>query len=97
MRPIASGEVLRRLVGSVLCTLSNDDARDALFLRQVGVGVPLGVEVGAHTARQWFVRNRGAARKVAVKVGFRDAFNCAKRGNFLRAVRRRLPGHSGLL
>ena len=35
-----------------------------------------------------------ARRKVAVKVDFKNAFNCVKRDVFLRAFRRHLPGLS---
>eukprot|EP00663_Eupelagonemidae_sp_cell21sb_P000220 gene220-2251_t len=93
-RPIAAGETYRRLTASCLCTLHRDAARDLLWPRQLGVAVPLGVEIGVHTARNWMIRNATARRKVAIKIDFRNAFNEVKRSKFLQAFRRDLPGFS---
>eukprot|EP00663_Eupelagonemidae_sp_cell21sb_P002070 gene2070-1327_t len=94
VRPIASGETLRRLTASCWCTLFRDDARDLLAPWQLGVAVPLGAEAGVQTARQWCFRNLGAPRKDAVKVDSRNAFNTVHREEFLRAFRTHLPGLS---
>ncbi len=52
------------------------------------------MEIGAHVAQQWCARNAGAARKVFLKVDFRNAFNLVDRGRFLRAFRKHFPGLS---
>ena len=75
MRPIAVGEVLRRLAAKVVCAAYKDDVIDHLWPLQIGVGKPMGAEIGLQTARQWMVRNRNATNKVFVKLDFRNAFN----------------------
>ena len=44
VRPIAVGEVLRRLTGKCLMTLARDEARSFFWPVQLGVAVPAGVE-----------------------------------------------------
>eukprot|EP00971_Amphidinium_carterae_P139983 2773732-Amphidinium_carterae.1 len=62
-RPIAVGEVLRRLVGKMLLPSVQDTVKDHLHPIQLGVGTPLGCEAVAHTVRQWRGRNAGHATK----------------------------------
>ncbi|CAJ1343891.1 unnamed protein product [Effrenium voratum] len=57
-RPIAVGEVLRRVVGKCLAAEVRDQARQHLEPRQVGVGTPAGAEAVVHTVRQWVRRHR---------------------------------------
>eukprot|EP00666_Eupelagonemidae_sp_cell4sb_P018124 gene18124-biopygen33237 len=92
VRPIAVGECLRRLVAKCLCDVFRDDARAWLWPFQIGVGVPFGVEIGAHTASQWMERNRDEVEKVFLKIDFENAFNSVGREAFLREIRSRLPG-----
>jgi len=94
VRPVAVGECLRRLVGKTLIRSLQGDARRALWPLQAGVGVPLGVECGAHVVRQWVSRNAGAPTKVLLKIDFKNAFNNLDRLAFLRQTRERLPGAS---
>ena len=51
IHPVAVGEVLRRLAGKTLCKSYQDQARQLLWPLQIGVGLPLGIEVGLQTAR----------------------------------------------
>ena len=53
VRPIAIGEVLRRLTGKCLIQLVRDDARSVFFPAQVGVAVLAGSEAAVHCARAW--------------------------------------------
>ena len=53
LRPVAVGEVLRRLVGKCLCHEVADAARDRLARLQIGVAAPGGTEAAVHVARQW--------------------------------------------
>ena len=46
IRPIAIGEVLRRLVAKCFCNVYERDATAYLWPRQIGVAAPLGAEVG---------------------------------------------------
>ena len=63
IRPIAIGEVLRRLVAKCLCNLHEKEAYAYLWPRQIGVAAPLGAEVGIQTVRQWCDRNQASEGK----------------------------------
>ena len=67
-RPIAVGEVLRRLAAKVLCASYQEQARSYLWPLQIGVAQPLGTEVGLQVARQWCWRNRNKADQVFLKL-----------------------------
>ena len=58
IRPVAVGEVWRRLVAKCLCNSYKEEARSFFFPLQIGVAQPLGTEVGLETARQWCERNK---------------------------------------
>ena len=49
IRPIAIGEVIRRLVSKCFCKYFEKDANAYLWPRQIGVAAPLGAEVGSQT------------------------------------------------
>ena len=51
LRPIAVGEVWRRLVSKCLCRALQEEFRTTLWPLQVGVAVPSGAEAAVHTAR----------------------------------------------
>ena len=91
VRPIAVGEVVRRLVGKVLCMSLREEARDYLQPLQLGVGVKAGTEAAVHASRQWLHRNAGHVDKVLVKLDLRNAFNSVDRAAVLSAVRSHLP------
>ena len=52
VRPIAVGEVIRRLTAKVVCAAYKDDLANHLWPLQIGVGKPMGAEIGLQTARQ---------------------------------------------
>ena len=64
VRPIAVGEILRRLTGKYLMQTVQEDARRAFWPTQLGVGIKSGAEIGIHTVRAWTQRNGTAANKV---------------------------------
>ena len=69
IRPIAIGEVLRRLTGKCLMAAVRDEARACLWPAQLGVGVPAGAEIAVHTVRAWLARQEaGGHRKVVLKL-----------------------------
>lgn len=85
VRPIAVGEVLRRLVSRCFCAALRPKA-DAIFLQngQVGVGVAGGAEAAVQA-----VRIKAAAvgeRNLVLKVDVENAFNTISRGAVLRKV-----------
>ena len=94
IRPIAVGEVWRRLTAKCLCTAYKEQASSFFFPLQIGVGQTLGTEVGLETARQWCERNSDKLTSVLVKIDFSNAFNCVSRQAFLEQCRHHFPGLS---
>ena len=92
VRPVAVGEVLRRLVSKILCSAYRSEAEDYFQSLQLGVSSRLGAEVGYQTLKQYMARNRDDANKVAVKIDFENAFNSADREAILCRVRENFPG-----
>eukprot|EP00435_Cladocopium_sp_Y103_P013268 s4238_g3.t1 len=68
VRPIAVGELLRRLVGKCLMTLVRDEARQYFWPSQVGVGVKGGAEKAGHTVRAWMQRNSSSCENTRAAV-----------------------------
>ena len=64
IRPIAVGEVLRRLVSKCFCNVYEREAAQYLWPKQIGVAAPLGAEVGSQTIRQWCKRNQTLEGKI---------------------------------
>ena len=91
LRPIAVGEVIRRLTAKCLCEVAKTDAKEYLDPLQIGVATPLGCEVGSHTVRQWWQRNQGDPDKCIFLADFTNAFNMCHREVFLKEVRKHLP------
>ena len=91
VRPIAIGEVLRRLTGKCLMESVRGRAREHLFPAQVGVAVPAGAEAAVHAVRAWATRHRDAANKVLLKLDFTNAFNTVSRQQVLHHVRSQFP------
>jgi hypothetical protein len=79
IRPIAIGEVLRRIVGKFLCTSVKKEAKTFFHPCQVGVAFPGGIDAAVHSARSWRHRNATDTWKVLVKFDFANAFNCVSR------------------
>ena len=94
IRPLAVGEVWRRLTAKCLCNSYKEQSRSYFFPLQIGVGQPLGTEIGLETARQWCKRNRHNPSSVVVKMDFSNAFNCVDRKAFLQQCRNQFPGLS---
>ena len=91
-RPIAVGEVFRRLAAKTLCAAYREQATSYLWPLQIGVAQPLGTEVGLQVARQWCQRNCNSPNKVFVKLDFANAFNTMDREFFLKEVRADMLG-----
>ena len=91
VRPIAVGELLRRLTGKCLMSLVRDEARAYFWPAQVGVAVKGGAEKAVHVLRAWTSRHAGSSRKVLVKLDFANAFNCVHRDTVLDETTNRFP------
>ena len=94
IRPVAVGEVWRRLTAKSLCNAFKEQSASYFFPQQIGVGQSLGTEVGLETARQWQIRNNNNPTAVFVKADFSNAFNCVDRQAFLEQCRHHFPGLS---
>ena len=94
VRPVAVGEVWRRLTAKCLCNEYKEQITAHFFPQQIGVGQPLGTEIGLETARQWCSRHHDSPSSVFVKVDFTNAFNCVNRQAFLEQCRHHFPGLS---
>lgn len=90
VRPIAVGEILRRLTGKCLMQTVQEDARRAFWPTQLGVGIKSGAEIGIHTVRAGTQRNGTAANKVLLD--FANAFNRISRHHVLESATVQFPG-----
>ena len=91
IRPIAVGEVLRRLVAKCLCEAVKEPARKYFWPLQSGVAVPMGVESSIHVLRDWSSRQASFPDRVLLKLDFANAFNSVSRKAVLDAVCERFP------
>ena len=78
-RPIAVGQVLRRLVTKVLLPAATDDTRDRLSPEQVANVLPSGMDAIDHDCRKLMVRHDRDPNYVLVSVDTRNTFNTFSR------------------
>ena len=88
LRPVAVGEVWRRLTSKVAARTATDELRPHFEPIQLGVGSKGGCESIVHVARQWLQRNRTNPDKVLVTIDLSNAFNSVDRSAFLTEARR---------
>ena len=79
IRPIAVGEVLRRLTGKCLCTLTKHKATEFFQPLQFGVACPSGTEKVIHGLRTCIEEHWEDDDFAVVKVDMRNAFNLVSR------------------
>ena len=91
IRPIAVGELLRRLTGKCLMQAVRPEARDHFWPAQAGVAVPGGAEAAVHGLRAWVSRHAASHDSVVVKVDFQNAFNTVSRDVVLQQARDKFP------
>ena len=91
LRPIACGDVWRRLTGRCVCKDSADLFRQALAPHQFGVAVSGGTEILVHTARLLYEKALDRPDFFLLKFDFRNAFNCISRQAFLDEVATKFP------
>ena len=92
LRPIAVGEVLRRLVSKCLSRAVQQEAHDVLTPLQVGVGVKHGCEAVVHATSQ--IMNDPSIPpddRWVLLVDFSNAFNTIDRAAMFRETRSRIP------
>ncbi|KAK3289147.1 hypothetical protein CYMTET_3418 [Cymbomonas tetramitiformis] len=100
VRPIACGEVLRKLVAKVICRQRakalrarfcgrrQDDDHGGLRAAQIGVAVKGGADLGVHTVQAALDRH---PEWVCVKADARNAFNAVHREAMFEAIERDFP------
>ena len=91
IRPIAVGEIIRRLVSKCCCADMRSEAAEELAPRQVGVGVAGGGEAVTHTVSAVIHELGMAQDRVMLKVDFKNAFNLVSRQAFIRIIRDKFP------
>jgi hypothetical protein len=91
VRPLACGDPFRRLVGKCFCIGAKEDFSNMFAGSNFGVGTKGGVEVVAHTLRDFVTHHMGEGL-AALKVDFKNAFNCVNRSSFLSAIHSSFPG-----
>ena len=89
VRPIAVGCTLRRLAAKCASALVRKELPELLTPRQLGFGVPLGVDAAVHAARA-YLRDLHSDQ-VIMKVDFKNAFNSIRRDKMLLAVEEFIP------
>lgn len=89
VRPIAVGCTLRRLVAKCASRFALHEMSDLLAPRQLGFGVPHGVEAAVHATRAFL--NNLQPEQVLLKIDFQNAFNSIRRDKMLAAVEEYIP------
>ncbi|KAJ9458089.1 hypothetical protein DIPPA_34838 [Diplonema papillatum] len=96
IRPIACGEILRRVAGKVLASdRAVKELGQNVLLRsgQVGVGVKAGADAGVLAVRRVaaLYRREGGASKGVLQVDLENAFNSLQREAIIRSASRHAP------
>ena len=93
VRPIAAGEVLRRLVSGIAArkALSNSKVKDAFKGIQYGVGEPGGAERLVHLVDRAWAAHATTPDTLAVKIDAKNAFNNIGRDWMLHSVAELCP------
>ena len=90
VRPMAVGEVFRRLVGKVLLPIFKEDIDKLLLPHQLGVGVSGGAEAVIHSVASCMENLE--VDEAILQIDFSNAFNLVNREVFLKIVKESLPG-----
>ena len=91
VRPIAAGEVLRRLVAKCLCATHKETAAKMFAGLQYGVATPAGCERMIHEVRRQMRCHATDKDWVLLKIDLTNAFNCISRARMLELVHVHLP------
>ncbi|XP_062518293.1 uncharacterized protein LOC134193482 [Corticium candelabrum] len=92
IRPIAVGEVLRRLTSRLCCSAARSASSDVFLpYGQVGVGIRGGLEAAVHSLSAIIDLRGNNPDLCCLKVDFRNAFNECRRSSFLHRLQRDFP------
>ena len=91
IRPIAIGNVFRRLTAKAAASAVKGDIQGKLFRHQLGVGVPCGAEALVHSARSFCNAHSCSPDPILfLKIDFENAFNSIRRDKVLREIQSEL-------
>ena len=94
LRPIAVGNVFRRLASKAACHPVTRTIAPDLSPIQLGVGVKGGCEAAVHALRSLFSRDPTSSQSsgnIVVKLDMKNAFNSVRRDQLLEACKLRAP------
>ena len=91
IRPIAVGEIFRRLAGKCVCALSSSKASTLFSPHQFGVACPRGVEEIVHKMRTIVADHWHDDDFVILKVDMKNAFNAVSRQAVLDECAQHFP------
>ena len=91
VRPIAVGEILRRLAAKCVSLSVVPLASELLFPSQIGVGLRNSCETAVHTVREILHKFGHRNDLVLAKVDLTNAFNMVDRSIFLEVVKEKFP------
>ena len=91
IRPIAVGNVFRRLVAKSVVRLVGEEIGVKLRPTQLGFGTPGGCEAAIHATRRYLSQAGEILPRVLLKLDYKNAFNTIRRDYLLRVVRKELP------
>ena len=94
IRPIAAGEIIRRLVSKCLCSTQKERAITFFKPWQNGVATAAGTERVAHFVRHVANTNAEVSDFVILKVDLKNAFNMVSRRKMLEKCSSRFPRYS---
>ena len=91
VRPIAVGEILRRLIAKCIAQEASSEAVELFSFRQLGVAVKCGAESIVHATKQTFQKLLNNEKAGLLQIDVKTAFNSITRSNVLDAARKFVP------
>ena len=91
VRPIAVGEVFRRLIAKCFAQEASSEAVELFSSRQLGVAVKCGAESIVHATKQTFQKLLNNEKAGLLQIDFKNAFNSITRSSVLDAARKFIP------
>ena len=91
VRPIAVGEVFRRLIAKCIAQEASSEAVEVFSSRQLGVADKCGAESIVHATKQTFQKLLNNEKAGLLQIDFKNAFNSITRSRMLDAARKFIP------
>ena len=88
VRPIAVGEVLRRLIAKCIAQEASSEAVEHFSSRHFGVAVKCGAESIVHATKQFFQKLLNNEKTGLLQIDFKRTFNSITRSSVLDATRK---------